>query len=375
MVLGNPPYNGFAGLAVDEERELSDAYRTTKRVRSAGGSRTERPLHPLLPHGGAADRREDGRAWSASSPTTPGSMGCRSRACGSGTSRRSTLIRIDCLNGDKHQDSASYAPDGSPDQRDRLRAPRADPPGIQGRYKHRSALQTPEPQGRLIAPTAHIRVSEHLWGQARAGRTDRQALLDSLGPEDALRHRLGVGTGCCRLGLPFKPMAVSDRMVRLAGAPRPVSGVVSWSPNRSRRIPGRCGSRPASGARPRLLQPRNEPRRDRPALSAHHDGHGPVRCARSARHSSCAWRSARSWIRPVRLSAVRRSVALLGGRHQTASGEKPSLPAARVRRESVALRGSSPATKRRGTAGHLYVTPRFTPPHRVERKHVPRMAP
>ena len=34
VILGNPPYNGFAGMAMDEERELSEAYRsTTKRVR------------------------------------------------------------------------------------------------------------------------------------------------------------------------------------------------------------------------------------------------------------------------------------------------------------------------------------------------------
>ena len=32
VILGNPPYNGFAGMAVDEERELSDAYRTTRQV-------------------------------------------------------------------------------------------------------------------------------------------------------------------------------------------------------------------------------------------------------------------------------------------------------------------------------------------------------
>ena len=29
VILGNPPYNGYAGMAVDEERELSEAYRTT----------------------------------------------------------------------------------------------------------------------------------------------------------------------------------------------------------------------------------------------------------------------------------------------------------------------------------------------------------
>ena len=37
VILGNPPYNGFAGMAVDEERELSQAYRTTKEVRRPEG--------------------------------------------------------------------------------------------------------------------------------------------------------------------------------------------------------------------------------------------------------------------------------------------------------------------------------------------------
>jgi predicted helicase len=32
VILGNPPYNGFAGIAVGEERELSNAYRTTVSV-------------------------------------------------------------------------------------------------------------------------------------------------------------------------------------------------------------------------------------------------------------------------------------------------------------------------------------------------------
>ena len=38
VILGNPPYNGYAGMAVDEERELSEAYRTTKHVRKPEGS-------------------------------------------------------------------------------------------------------------------------------------------------------------------------------------------------------------------------------------------------------------------------------------------------------------------------------------------------
>ena len=32
VVLGNPPYNGYAGVAVEEERDLSNAYRTTRRA-------------------------------------------------------------------------------------------------------------------------------------------------------------------------------------------------------------------------------------------------------------------------------------------------------------------------------------------------------
>ena len=37
VILGNPPYNGFAGMAVDEERGLSEAYRKTKQVRRPEG--------------------------------------------------------------------------------------------------------------------------------------------------------------------------------------------------------------------------------------------------------------------------------------------------------------------------------------------------
>jgi hypothetical protein len=36
-ILGDPPYKGFAGMAVTEERALSTAYRTTTRVRRPEG--------------------------------------------------------------------------------------------------------------------------------------------------------------------------------------------------------------------------------------------------------------------------------------------------------------------------------------------------
>jgi len=37
VILGNPPYNGFAGVAVGEERDLSNAYRTTNRAPAPQG--------------------------------------------------------------------------------------------------------------------------------------------------------------------------------------------------------------------------------------------------------------------------------------------------------------------------------------------------
>ncbi len=37
VVIGNPPYNGFAGMAMTEERQLSNAYRTTKRAPAPRG--------------------------------------------------------------------------------------------------------------------------------------------------------------------------------------------------------------------------------------------------------------------------------------------------------------------------------------------------
>ena len=90
VILGNPPYNGFAGMAVDEERELSEAYRTTKRVRRREGQvlKTFTCVSSAWPSG--ASRRRPARAWCASSPTTRGWMGCPSPECGSAISKRLT---------------------------------------------------------------------------------------------------------------------------------------------------------------------------------------------------------------------------------------------------------------------------------------------
>ena len=47
VILGNPPYNGYAGMAVKEKRELSEAYRTTKRSTSRKRTGQPAPLHRI----------------------------------------------------------------------------------------------------------------------------------------------------------------------------------------------------------------------------------------------------------------------------------------------------------------------------------------
>ena len=83
VVLGNPPYNGFAGVAVEEERELSRAYRSVQ------GGDVPKPqgqgLNDLyVRFFRMAERRiaekHRSRASSASSPTTPGSTASPSPA-------------------------------------------------------------------------------------------------------------------------------------------------------------------------------------------------------------------------------------------------------------------------------------------------------
>ena len=89
VILGNPPYNGFAGVAVEEERELSEAYRSTKQVRRPEGRGLNDLYVRFFRMADGASPRKPARVWSASSPTTPGWTDCPSPACVSATSKPS----------------------------------------------------------------------------------------------------------------------------------------------------------------------------------------------------------------------------------------------------------------------------------------------
>ena len=193
VILGNLPYNGFAGMAVDEERELSEAYRTAKRVRRPEG----RGLNDLyVRFFRMAERRiaeKTGRgvvcfisnySWLDGLSFT----GMRERYL-----EAFDAIRIDCLNGDKYK-TGKVAPDGSPDPS--IFSTEGDPVGIQ--------------VGTAI--TTMVRKADHTSTEAVGfrelwGRGKNAALVQSAEAEpDTLYYDIEP---LLSLGLPFARMAVS----------------------------------------------------------------------------------------------------------------------------------------------------------------------
>ena len=199
VILGNPPYNGYAGMAVDEERELSEAYRSTKRVRRPEGQ----GLNDLyVRFFRMAERRiaeKTGRgvvcfisnySWLDGLSFT----GMRERYL-----EAFDAVRVDNLHGDRI--ISEYAPDGRTSET--VFALRGQSPGIKVGTsiallsKSRTVADT-SPGGRILYRDFH---------QARASER-RQALVDSL---DAPSIDAGYSAldPNFRLGLPFKPAAVS----------------------------------------------------------------------------------------------------------------------------------------------------------------------
>ena len=199
VILGNPPYNGFAGMAVDEERELSTAYRTTKRVRRPEGQ----GLNDLyVRFFRMAERRiaeKTGRgvvcfisnySWLDGLSFT----GMRERYL-----EAFDEIRIDNLHGDRI--ISEYAPDGRTSET--VMAIQGQSPGI----KVGTAIALLSKSGGDNAPEDK-RICYRDFSEARADDR-RHALLRSLESPtiDSGYSRVEPALG---LGLPFKPIATSD---------------------------------------------------------------------------------------------------------------------------------------------------------------------
>ena len=128
VILGNPPYNGFAGMAVAEERDLSNAYRQTRRVRRPEGQ----GLNDLyvrffrMAERRIAEKTGQGVICFISNYSWLDGLsftGMRERFL-----EVFDAVRIDCLNGDKYK-TGKVAPDGSPDPS--VFSSQGDPVGIQ----------------------------------------------------------------------------------------------------------------------------------------------------------------------------------------------------------------------------------------------------
>ena len=194
VILGNPPYNGFAGMAVDEERGLSEAYRKAKQVRRPEGQ----GLNDLyVRFFRMAERRiaeKTGRgvvcfisnySWLDGLSFT----GMRERYM-----EAFDVIRIDSLNGDKYR-TGKTTPDGDPDPS--IFSTPGDPVGIQVGTAITMLVRKTD-----HAPTETVGV-RHLWGQ-----TKREELIATAEAEPGGLY--GAVSPVLPLGLPFAQTAVSD---------------------------------------------------------------------------------------------------------------------------------------------------------------------
>ena len=192
VILGNPPYNGFAGMAVDEERKLSEAYRTVKDIQKPKGQ----GLNDLyVRFFRMAERRIAKKAgqgvicfisnysWLDGLSFT----GMREHFLGA-----FDAIRIDCLNGDVRK--GGRTPSGDPDA-SIFTIPRKAV-GIQVGTAIATLVRKPDHK-----PTQKVGF-RHLWGQSKPAELTATAEVD---PDELY----SVFKPSLKLGLPFMETAVS----------------------------------------------------------------------------------------------------------------------------------------------------------------------
>ena len=194
VVLGNPPYNAFAGVTIDEERELFEAYRKTRKVKL---NKSKGLIDLYIRFFRMAERRiaektGQGVVCFISNYSWLDGMsfaGMRERFLEVFDS-----IRIDCLNGDKYK-TGKVTPDGSPDPS--IFSTPGDPIGIQVG----TAIAT------LVRKANHTPAEKigfrNLWGRTKREKLMATATSDSDSLYDYIEPPLP-------LGLPFVRTAVSE---------------------------------------------------------------------------------------------------------------------------------------------------------------------
>ncbi len=194
VIIGNPPYNAYAGVAIDEERELFEAYRQTREVQL---HESKGLIDLYIRFFRMAERRiaeKTGRGvvcFISNYSWLDGLSfaGMRERYLDAFDD-----IRIDCLNGDRYK-TGKTTPDGAPDPS--IFSTPEDPVGIQVG----TAIAT------LVRKADHAPAQSvgfrHLWGQAKHAELTSTAEAAPAALYDEIVPPLS-------LGLPFADLAVSD---------------------------------------------------------------------------------------------------------------------------------------------------------------------
>jgi len=193
VVLGNPPYNSFAGIAkMEEERALTEAYRTTKLVAAPQGQglnnlfvrffrMAERRIVETTGEGVVCLISDymwlDGLSFT----------GMREKYL-----EAFDRIWIDCLNGDKFK-TGKLTPEGEPDPS--IFSTEFNPEGIQVGTSIALLVRSSG------VPADMVRF-RHLWGRTKRQQLLESAVQDGQDPYQQLRPSM-------ELGLPFVPARVN----------------------------------------------------------------------------------------------------------------------------------------------------------------------
>ena len=205
VILGNPPYNGFAGLAVEEERDLSNAYRTTKFAPAPQGQ----GLNDLYVR---FFRMAERRIVEKSGEGIISFISNYSWLDGlSFTGMREKYlevfdsITVDCLNGDKFK-TGKLTPEGDPDpsvfstefNREGIQVGTAIATLIRRNRSGERQASEKKSQRQSAAPAKENIAFRHLWGKHKRGE-----LLATLNdPPQKIYTRLKPPL---EVGLPFLP--------------------------------------------------------------------------------------------------------------------------------------------------------------------------
>jgi len=194
VILGNPPYNSFAGIAkMEEERDLSEAYRTTKQAPAPQGQ----GLNDLyVRFFRMAERRiveKTGKGVVCLISNYSWLDGLSFTGMREKYLEAYDRIWIDCLNGDKYK-TGKLTPEGDPD------------PSVFSTAFNREGIQVGTAISLLVVGAhrdAPLPISfRHLWG-----KTKRQQLLESAEQDGKSLYRDVLPQ--LSLGLPFAPAQVT----------------------------------------------------------------------------------------------------------------------------------------------------------------------